>query len=271
LRLQYELWSDRNPFARFVERAADQVRAHRKAAPPDNPFLIWQSQLSDQIVATLDAYRDMRDRMTEAVFLNIYGSPLLQALAGIAGTDGTARQRPGKDVFNIAFVKQQIEALKSRMAEGGLRAALIRAMIYIGLADGSADERGFAVLKQIRAEHGDKMPLEQFKAMLREQCFMLLIDEERALAVMPEMVRREAARIDECIAMLRRVVMARGPLDGERAERLARVEAILKRAGTETLPRPEAARTAGPTPSQKRTPSTGRSKRGNGRTAASTA
>src|SRR5690606_38986723 len=64
LRLQYELWSDRNPFARFVERAADQVRTHRKVAAPDNPFLVWQGQLSDQIIAALDAYRDARDGIT---------------------------------------------------------------------------------------------------------------------------------------------------------------------------------------------------------------
>jgi pimeloyl-ACP methyl ester carboxylesterase len=271
LRLPYELWSDRNPLARFVERAADQVRAHRKVAAADNPFLVWQSRLSEQIIAALDAYRDARDRITEAMFLGIYGAPFVQALAGVSGSDGPVRHRPGRDAFNKAFVEREVERLKRRMAKGGLGEALIRAMIYVGRLEG-ADERAFAVIRQIRAEHGDRMRLEQFKSILREQFFMLLIDEERALATIPELARRDAARIDEGLGMLRRVLTARGPVDGERAERLRRVEAILRSAGTEALPGTDAVPSAAPSkPAPKRASSTGRSKRGNGRAAASTA
>ena len=256
LRLPYELWSDRNPWARFVERAADLVRTHRQVAAADNPFLVWQRHLSEQIIAALDAYRDARDRITEAMFLNIYGSPFLQALVGITGTYGPAHHRPGKDVANMAFVRQEVEQLKSRMSEGGLREAMIRAMLYVGYPEG-ADERSFAVLTQIRAEQGG-VPLDKLKNAIREQLAMLLIDEERAIAAIPQMAQRETARIDEALSVLRRVVTARGPLDAQRAERLARIEAIVRGTESKALPRPEP---AAPAPSPKQAQVTGRSKR----------
>ncbi len=265
LRLQYELWSDRNPFARLVEQAAEAVRANRRPAAADNPFLVWQKQFSDHIVAALDGYRDARDSMTETLFLNIYGAPLLQALVGIAAIEGPVRQRPGKAAFNAAFIQERIEGLKARVAEGGLREAMIRAMVYVGRLEG-ADERCFAVLRQIRAEHGGSMGLEAFKQALRDQLAILLIDEERALSALPEMVRKESARIDDALDALRRVVTARGPLDEHRAERLARIEAIFKSKGAKVPARSEAAESP-PKPGRARP--AGSARKGNGHTAAS--
>ena len=53
--------------------------------------------VSDWIETSLDAYRDVRDHMSEAPFHAIYGSPLLQALVGLKASDASPRRRPGKD------------------------------------------------------------------------------------------------------------------------------------------------------------------------------
>jgi hypothetical protein len=111
-------------------------------------------------------------------------------------------------------------------------------MIYVALGDATVDERGFAVLRQIRAEHGDRMSLAEFKATVREQFFMLLIDEERALGGIAEIARREPAGVGDLLAALRRVAAAKGAIEGERARRLARVETLFRDAATARFAEP---------------------------------
>ena len=57
-RLQFELFSDQNPFMQPIAAAADLVRANRRPASADNPLLAAQEFASQRIVAALDGYRD---------------------------------------------------------------------------------------------------------------------------------------------------------------------------------------------------------------------
>jgi uncharacterized protein DUF3141 len=231
LRLQYELPADTNPLMRPVAAAADQVRQARRPAAPDNIFVAWQENVSRLIVESLDAWRDARDSLEEQIFLGVYGSPFVQALVGERTSEEPPRHQHPKEPLHRAMVERQIEELKGRMAQGGLREAAIRAMLYIGMADGAADERAFAVLRQVRAEHGG-LALAEFKALVREQFFMLLADEAAALAAIPEIARRDPAGISDAVRALRRVVAATGPVAGDRAVRLARIERLFGGAPT---------------------------------------
>ena len=235
LRLQYELASDTNPLMRPLADAANQVRQARRPAAPDNIFLAWQSDVSRRIVESLDAWRDARDSLQEQIFLGVYGLPFVQALVGEGTSNEPPRQQHPKEPMHRAMVERQIAELKARMVQGGLREAAIRAMLYIAMADGSADERAFAVLRQIRAEHGGGLTLAEFKALVREQFFMLLVDEDAAMIAISEIARRSPDRISDVVGALRRVATARGPLTGDRADRLARVERLFAEASTAPL------------------------------------
>ena len=50
-----------------------------------------------------------------------------------------------------ALVARRIGELKAEMTRGGLAEAVVRALIYVGLARGVVDERGFAAIRDIRA------------------------------------------------------------------------------------------------------------------------
>jgi hypothetical protein len=126
--------------------------------------------ISDGIIAALDGYRDLRDRSMEQIFLAIYSSPLLQALVGLRASDEPPRRRPGVEPERIAFIQQRIAELKARIAEGGLREAAIRSLVYIGMAGPGVDERAFNELRQMRAETRRPDP-GRVQAMLREQFF----------------------------------------------------------------------------------------------------
>ena len=149
--LPYELFSDRNPLMQQIAQLAEQVRQQRQPTAPDNPLLQVQAMLSDGIIAALDGYRDLRDRSVEQIFLAIYSAPLLQALVGMRASDEPPRRHPGLEPERLAFIQQRIAELKARLAEGGLREAAIRSLVYIGLAGPGMDERAFEVLRQMRA------------------------------------------------------------------------------------------------------------------------
>jgi hypothetical protein len=222
---------------------------------PDNPFLQWQAVMSEQIVAALDGYRDLRDSSLEKIFLTLYGSPVLQAMLGLAGTDESPRKRPGLEPERAAFVQQRIGELKARLAEGGAREAAIRAVLYVGMAGSGADERAFNELRQIRSEnHG--VTLQEFKRILREQYFSLVLDREGALAAIPKMLPPDAASRKHVLESIRRTVLAAGQATGEKAERLAQVEALF--AGSKPVKQIEKAprKTAGPALTQRKARST---------------
>ena len=226
-RAQYELLSDRNPFMAPVRSLAERVRAERRPCAADNPFLQWQEQVSDRIVAALDQWGGARDWLCEQTFLSVYGTPWVQALAGNGADGRPVRPRLGTPPHYQALLERRMAELKSRITEGGAREAAIRSMLYVGLGQLTADERAFAVLRQVREEHGARASLAEFKQILREQLFMLLIDEEAAFKAIPELARRQPEQIGAIRAALKRVSAAAGPLDAERATRLAMVEAAL--------------------------------------------
>jgi hypothetical protein len=223
--LPFEIFSERNPLMQQVAQLAEQVRQQRQPVAADNPFLQWQGMVSEGIISALNGYRDLRDSSLEKIFLAIYSSPVLQALVGLSGTDEPVRRQPGLDPDRKALIEQRIAELKSRIAEGGPREAAIRALVYIGLAGKGVDERAFNTLRQIRAEN-QGLTLQAFKQTLREQYFQLLLDREGALAAIPKMLSTDIALRKRLLEALRRTVHATGEVTGERAQRLAQVEAL---------------------------------------------
>src|SRR3546814_9185191 len=98
-------------------------------------------------------------RFGESVVRTVYGPPLLQAAVELAPSNESPRRRPDKDPAHEAAVARRIDELKATIGEGGPREAAIRALLYIRLPDGAGDERGLALLRRIRDEHGGGLTL----------------------------------------------------------------------------------------------------------------
>ncbi|MET1082176.1 MAG: hypothetical protein ABWY12_03870, partial [Burkholderiales bacterium] len=119
-------------------------------------------------------------------------------------------------------------------AEGGGREAAIRALVYIGLAGHSVDERAFNELQRLRAEEAG-LTLQDFKEVLREQFFALLLDQDAALAAIPKMLPADPAERADLLAKIRAVASAPGELSGERAERFQQIEQLFQSASVSPL------------------------------------
>jgi pimeloyl-ACP methyl ester carboxylesterase len=222
LRLQYEFFSDANPMMAAVARHAERVRQHRKPAKADNPFLAMQEQMSRQIVATLDGWQQLNETFAEKAFLSLYGSPTLQAAVGIPA-EGTGRlRRATKSLLHNELLQRRISEIKSQVSVGGVREAVIRSMLYAGLDRRSIDERGFETARRIRKAYGE-MSLSDLKKLLREQFYILLIDEKAAVDAIPTMLPADRETRIKAFNIVHQVLSSRGELSAEDRRRLKEV------------------------------------------------
>jgi hypothetical protein len=220
--LQYELFSNANPMMAPVAAMAEQVRKSRRPVAADNPFVAMQENASRQIVAALDAWRQASETFAERCFFAVYGSPTLQAAAGIDPAGTRPLRKASKSPLHHELLQTRIAELKARIPVGGLREAIIRALLYIGTGRAAVDERGFEALRRIRRAHGD-MPLSAFKALVREQFYLLVLDTEAALAALPSMLPDNGEVRRKAFDLIKQVMSARGPLSDEDNKRIQRV------------------------------------------------
>jgi len=131
-------------------------------------------------------------------------------------------------VAREAAAKQAAVHLEQQIDQGGLVEAAVRALIYVRLPEGKVDERGFTALKQISAElpAAKRIGLTRFKEIVKDQYLILLMDPERAIAALPKLLPDNRRQCDEALALVRRVLAARGALPEEGRRRLQRIEAI---------------------------------------------
>ena len=170
----------------------------------------------------------MAEAASERIFLSVYGSPALQAAVGIDPTDERKPRKAETSALHRELLQARIAELKSRIPAGGLRECLARGLLHVGMARGRADERGLAALRGLRTVEDDRprLTLSEFKALVREQYYMLLIDQEATLAAIPDLLPRDYEVRRKAFAALRRVLGAAGDLTGETAQRLERVAGL---------------------------------------------
>ena len=227
-RLRFEMFADENPFMRPVAEWANTVRENRRPVRSDNQFLAFERMMSDMIGGGLEMWGKARDAATEAFFFNSYSSPLLQAMVGLPTDETPASRRITRDVAREATAKQAAAHLERQIDHGGLIEAAVRALIYVRLPEGKVDERGFAALKQISAElpAAKRIGFARFKDIVKEQYLILLLDAERAISALPKLLPGSRRQCDEALALVRRVLSARGALPDEGRRRLERIEAM---------------------------------------------
>jgi hypothetical protein len=227
-RLRFAMYSDANPFMQPVKALAESVRAARQPVAADNPLLEMERTMSSWITSCLQAYGEVRDTMTELMFLNTYGSPLLQSLVGLGAQASEAPRHIERDLARETAQAQLSAELEHKFDVGHIEEAVLRGLVYIRLPEGSVDERGFAILKLIRASRpvGNQMSLARFKEMLREQFLLVCLDEERAVKTLPALLGTNAGERKTALDVLHRILEARGALSDEGKRRLARIEAL---------------------------------------------
>jgi pimeloyl-ACP methyl ester carboxylesterase len=240
-RLRFEMFSDQNPLMSPVAPWAEMVRNDRRAVSPDNPLLACEHMVSDWIAYGLKAGGEARDAMVEAIFWNTYASPWLQAMVGLRTDDASASRRIERDLARETNENRMAAHLEQHVDTGGLVEAAVRALIYIRLPEGKVDERGFAAIQEISASlpAAKRIGLVRFKELVKEQFLMLFLDEERAIEALPKLLPEDHREREAALALVRRVLFARGGLSEEGSRRFNRIASLFS--GPPAKVTPEAA------------------------------
>ncbi|MGH7122081.1 MAG: DUF3141 domain-containing protein [Acetobacteraceae bacterium] len=227
-RLQFAMFSDHNPLMSPVKPMAEAVRAARQPVAPDNPFLALERTMSSAIESWLEICGNIRDTVSEAIFLAAYGSPLLQAMVGLGPQIAPAHQRIERDLARELAAARLRSELEQRFEAGGIREATIRALIYVRIPEGQIDERGFAALQAIRAARpaAERVSMAEWKTIFRDQYLLVLLDEKRAASTIPKLLPANQDERRTALEILHRALAARGIQSAETRRRLHEVEAL---------------------------------------------
>jgi len=225
-RVRQYLFSDRvNPAMNVVKAAAEQVRKNRHPVADDNPLVALEQAFSDTLVRSLDLFRDVRDNSQELLFKLIFEDPFVQRALGVTGDRSAER---GDEAERRAQLAEKIEELKAREVQGGTLEAFVRICAYIHKGQPAAEERGFKALKQIYDEaHEDtRKTLVEFKDAVRQQTFLVRLDEQHALETLTVLLKDKEHRLATMHAV-RKMEKAMGAMDAAREARIRHVEELL--------------------------------------------
>ena len=216
------MFADSNPWMKGVQQLAAGVAAARRPAAADNPFLALQTQVSEQIIAALDAYRVARDQMAEQMFFGFYGSPFVQAFLGI-----NERQRGAAVPRHFAREAGRTTGPGGRV-RGEAADRRIRRSADPGGAvrhRGGADARpALRARVERRAPEAHASIARRVQGVVRDQFFLLQLERERAVEALASLVP-EAERAKELLKQVHAIVGAGDPPLAAERERLARAVA----------------------------------------------
>ncbi|RPH65179.1 MAG: DUF3141 domain-containing protein [Myxococcaceae bacterium] len=226
-RFRFSVLSDRNPFMWPVKMLAPAVRAARKPVSAKNPLLSVEKAVSSWIVSSLDSAGAMRDAMTEAVFLGVYGLPAVQAAVGL-GPEVKDQRHAERDLARELVAQKSRAELETRYMVGGALEAIARALVYVRLPEGTVDERGFWMMMALRDARPpeERRSLTEMKGIVKEQFLLVTLDEQRAFDTLPALLPRSMEKRRAALEALLRIISARGALSEESQRRLQRIEAL---------------------------------------------
>jgi pimeloyl-ACP methyl ester carboxylesterase len=227
-RLERYLFSDFNPWMFWVKSAAETVRANRRPVTVDNPLVKAEHQVSNVIEQSLDNFRDVRDSMSELTFKALYESPGLAALVGLSPKAPHERSAKAPTWEQEELVRlKRIEA-ESHIEQGTLLDGWVRILMYCARESHVVDERPYNLVRRMIDELKPEVrpSTNELKATVKRQVFVLMLDENRAIAALPKLLPEPGQR-RRAMEAARAVARTRGAIEGRQAQRLSHIEKIL--------------------------------------------
>jgi len=204
--LRWQRWavSDLNPLLWPLPALAAAVKAGRKAAPPDNPYLRFEKAVSDTITGGLDLYRDLRDATMEALFFQVYGPAVVM---GVLPESISAAGEMGKDPRELVLVQDALAAI----GKGGYPEAVALIGALIGRGAGRIPLARLELVEHLirNDEVLSRLPADAVRRIKAEQAVVAELEPERGLQSLPKLLadpedrRRALAVLDEAVAVVK--------------------------------------------------------------------
>lgn len=246
-RLTQWLWSDINPVMLMVAEQAQKARSMRRPLEPGNPYKEAETRFSEWMVDWLDHVRDSRDCAVETLFFALY-APLRQALREEEKTLLAHRQTrlTTRSTQAHSWLEREI---KPHMADGGLPEAVIRVLLWMSRRRQLVDAQRFRLAETALTTSPifSDFDSRQMRDALRHQFFLLMLDQERAIATLPELVTGEDDRA-ELLGLVDKIAAEIGGVDADERADINRIRQMFS--GAEPSPTRPGRKTE--TPQQRR-------------------
>jgi hypothetical protein len=184
LRAERAAISSRNPLVAPVADLAERAREARQPAPADNPYLMMEKLVAEQIEQSLNLFRDWRDAMQELTFHALYANPVMRMIG--AQAIKTRDERETQNLLTLPDVRRALDRIEiGGEAEGtirilellsGARSYVRRGRLEKALALFEAEEPFRSMTDQERAK------------LIHEQSLIVLFAPDEAKASLPKLL-----------------------------------------------------------------------------------
>ena len=184
LRVQRRAFASTNPFTAGIGPLADQTRATRRPAAPDNPFLALERLWADGIEQSWNLVRDVRAMSFELAFMSLYASPF-SAWCGRSRTTKRAR----KSADELRMLPEVLSAL-DHTESGNYPEAVVRMLVL--LADTRGDVRRDRLQRsaEVLSTHEPFVQMDPGTRarMIHRQTLIAHFEPERGLLALPRLL-----------------------------------------------------------------------------------
>jgi tellurite resistance protein len=225
LRLQRYGWSDANPFVWPLAAWSAWVEQNRQPVSAGNPFVAAETYYSNFMIASLNLYRDTRDRMQEWIFKSIYNNPWVTFWWGGQPPPKDV-ERPEEQIDHLR--RQELAYARKNAGLGGFPEAVIRIIIAVTGVDRVMDKRQIEAADSIVRPHERFQHLSsaEIKQMVRNQARILAAHTDLALAGLAGMLPTQSER-EEAFDIAIKIAIADFRVDLGERQLLTRIRKAL--------------------------------------------
>ncbi|MEO1608436.1 MAG: DUF3141 domain-containing protein [Pseudomonadota bacterium] len=231
MRVQREIFASSNPLMAPVKAQAEEVRAQRQKAQPDNPFLLAEKLWADYVEYAWNVWRDSRAMAFEASFLMIYANPL-------AVTYGASRvrSRTRRAVDELRSLPE-VQLALACIAKGGLAEAAIRMLVLLADAGGNVRHDRLKRSSEVLTTREPFTSIGAFKReqIIHEQSLVVQFEPEQGLATLPLLLPSEQER-HRALNLVRYVIGSLDEMEPKSFMRLSQMYEVLGLGPLQTPP-----------------------------------
>ena len=190
LRMQNWAFSDLNPWMAWLGHAADAVKANRQALDADHPLRKREQAGAEMLSAGLDAYRAVRDAMTEATFFNLYANML-----SLVPQDKTSHAGP--PAVTEPRELPEVKAALASIEQGGYAEAIARVACLLKRKGEPLPLSRLELRKELVTDYAELLPEllpEVWRRIRGQQEIITLYAPEQALETLPVLLRDQNDR-----------------------------------------------------------------------------
>lgn len=226
LRMQNWACSDLNPWLAWLAPAAEAVRAGRQPVDDDHPLRAQERAGAEMVSAGLDAWRAVRDAMTEASFFGVYANLFAFIVKEEAGTRAAPR-------ITAPIELPEVKAALAAIGEGGYPEAIARLACLLQRQGEPLPLSRLELRRDLAADYADllpDLPMEQWRQIRGQQELIARYAPTQALATLPQLLAARADR-ERLQTLFARLVadermMGLAPT-AEQSAMLERIQAVL--------------------------------------------